>query len=299
MTTRVHAYISAYLPSQPSTTHGFLSALPIVLSSILTPLLSLSADTTSLSTLLLMNLYLPPIIALALPGRPSASISIFRLASYLSFTLHVFQSILALLDETTPQHRHSQFLAYLPISNNPPPHPTRTAIQHILGSISDHPAISKLGFDVLLTALSLAIWSGARGLHPGIILRAAGAASNKTLAIASNATTAVSDAVSHAAKRITSHEDEDEVPTPSPTRRGRRPRKAKATSEVDTAVENEVGESGAADLAFKSAGEVSGEWQGEEERDEEWEVSVLGWGLAVLGGLGVSMAGILGAEVAA
>ena len=288
---RLSTAISSYVPSRAWAPHPFFSILPLLLSFLLNPLLSLSVNTPSFSTFLQLSLTIPPILTLLLPARPSQALSHFRTASILSLLLYVAHTFLAIVDpETTNTHRHSHLLPYLPIKVEN--HAPKSAVQRILTSSSDHPAIGKLAWDVILTFVSLAIWAGARGLSAGTILRSSGLASKSAISAATSAAESAKSALVDAV--VT-----DEEPA-SPTRgsvRSRRPRRSSKLASEERQI-TEAGESGEAARDWKTTDkELDRVWLGEEESEEDWEVTALGWALGVVGGLGTAASSILGAEV--
>lgn len=46
-----------------------------------------------------------------------------------------------------------------------------TAVERVLGAITDHPAVGSAGYDVILSGLSLGAWAAVRGLDGFEILR--------------------------------------------------------------------------------------------------------------------------------
>ena len=93
--------------------------------------------------------------------------TIFRTIAAISVLLHLKATASALFYNTPESHYHRHSLL----------HPFReehrstlnrgyTAVSRLLGAVNEHPAASAVGWDVMLSGLSLGIWAAVRGLEP-------------------------------------------------------------------------------------------------------------------------------------
>lgn len=240
----------------------------------------------------------------AYPSRKYTSV--YRIASFISLMLHVKSTAVALLDSDPgaypSNHPHSQYLAALRL-----PHEhersgltrSRLSVTRVLTSLSDHPAVALLGYDVLLAASSLCVWAALRGLNVENLLYSAGITHVKPLstrekadvdsivrasAVASGSKPrrrkrkSTADNAAPASSPVTA-----EIDTPTPA-----PLASKETADDDVAAKG--------DRTFRSSATVSNISRGEEEEEENLEAGAVGGALCVIGGLGVLANGILGAE---
>ena len=212
-------------------------------------------------------------------------LAVYRFLSYASLLLYLKQTLVALLDNDPGayQHRHSHYLASLHL-----PHEhgrgaikrTTSSVSRVLGSLSDHPAVASVGWDVLLCAISLATWAAIRGIEISRIASAAGLTTSTSSRQGSTfkSTHARSDS-------ITSNASANASPG-SKVRRRRKP-SSKAQAE---------GDAGEKDGDFNPNDTVAPVVFGEEEEDENLEAGAVSWALYAVGGLGVLASGVLGAE---
>jgi hypothetical protein len=249
--------------------------------------------------------------------------SVFYWFAALSFVLHVKQSFTALRDNTPAQH--SRFYNFVwnthTYEETTALNRSSTAVYKVLNAISDHPAISVIGWDVLFSALSFTVWSFVRSLDVNDMLKCS-ALPFLDLPVDSEEHNDEAEEVqvTHGGRHVKfTTEDEipdhaDDVAPISPTKRRGRP--PKSTSKVDgvedsatstgtlrrstrrkrTPDDSEdgyVAPSKTAELASTEHGEGAGDVV------EGAEAGALAWGLFVLGGLGVISASVLGAEVRA
>jgi hypothetical protein len=145
-------------------------------------------------------------------------------------------------------------------------HRSTSSISRILGSLSDHPAVARVSWDVLMCAISLATWAAIRGID-------------------------VSRLVSAAGLTVTSSSSKPEEPSngnvDASLRRKVRRRRKKSQTE---------GEAAKKDDGFTPSKAVAPIAFGEEEEDEKLETGAVSWAVFALGGLGVVASGVLGAE---
>ena len=101
----------------------------------------------------------------------SANISHFRTISTLSLLLHLKSTVLALVYNTPNEIYHNRTLLH-PFNTTHRSAFNRgsTAIARLFGAVREHPAVGAVGCDVLLSGLSLGIWSGIRGLDAKTLL---------------------------------------------------------------------------------------------------------------------------------
>lgn len=98
---------------------------------------------------------------------------IFRVISTISSVLHIRTTGLALLYNTPESHyyRHS-LLRPLEKVHRSNKNRAFAAVERVLGAVRDHPAVGAVGYDVLISTLSLGIWAAVRGLDGNEMLRA-------------------------------------------------------------------------------------------------------------------------------
>lgn len=193
-----------------------------------------------------------------------------------------------------------------------------TAVEKVLGSVADHPAVAAAGKDVLLCALSLGLWAAVRAVDAVGMLHAAIPSRLQAMLVSSPA--GVADAVAKpesvrpavreepqkpsgmtlrrrgrpaktSVSSISSLDEPADGVTPTPRRRGR-PRKAKPgpEPEPEKMVEDGTHEPPA---VLKEEAELADVVPDD---DFDWESAALAWGVTVLGGLGVASAAVFGAE---
>jgi hypothetical protein len=200
------------------------------------------------------------------PGAQSERL-VYRFMAYCSIALYVKQTFVALLD-SDPGARiniHSTLLEYLRLQSGEQHGPvgrSTTALQHVLRSLGDHPAVASVGWDVLLCGLSLIAWAVTRGLDP---VKISGNAGLNKIPYELDATRPVPKGGTRSrATKLSSLE-------------GARRRRGKSTSEVDGTYSDTDNSTIAEDEGNPEAGAVS-------------------WGLFALGGLGAIASGVFGAE---
>jgi len=213
--------------------------------------------------------------------------TILRTITTFSTLLHAKSTILALFYNTPDSHyyRHS-LLHPFKEEHRSALNRSSTAITRILGAISEHPAVGSVGWDVLLSGLSLGIWAAIRGIEPKKLL-------------SSIPFTGRTDSV-QATDEI---KPEAEESAPPIRRRGPgRPKKSTWTAETNgsaapllrrrTRKSAETEE----DEAYQPTERLE---EGDEDAEEDWEAGALAWGLITAGGLGAGSAAVYGAEIMA
>lgn len=97
--------------------------------------------------------------------------TIFRTIALHSVLLHLKSTAIALFDNTPESYyyRHS-LLHPFKEEHRSPLNPGYTSFSRLLGAVSEHPAVSAVGWDVMLSGLSLGVWAAIRGLEPNKML---------------------------------------------------------------------------------------------------------------------------------
>jgi hypothetical protein len=262
---------------------------------------------------------------------------LFRVLAIASFGLHVVMSYRAIADEAPP-HR---YLSHNFVWNthreegNTRTQQAWTVFVRVIGALSDNPVISQIGWDVLLSFISLCIWAVSHGVDITAMLRCSGLLWNLPTPTISNINPMNLMPTSPARESATKEqigtvveEIADHITVTSPSKRGRgRPRKASAAIANDHISSSMQSVSGST-RAFGSgslrrstrtngASEASHDAQSDdtfqpdqstvddvEEYDfdvdeglaKETEAAGLAWGLFIVGGLGTVTASVLGAE---
>ncbi|KAI2630873.1 hypothetical protein GGR54DRAFT_584636 [Hypoxylon sp. NC1633] len=236
--------------------------------------------------------------------------TIFRTISAASFALHVKSTIAGLVYNVpnSHYHRHSAFLPW-DVEERTAWERSTTALGKVLGSMSDHPAVEALGWDVLVSTLSLGLWAAVRATDIQDIAEsiipfydshrkpqhvARDETPNTPIKSESEPTDEAASEHSMTLRRrgrpaktrlgsVTSSSGFSEEGTRTPGRRGR-PKKTKlhedekpyepAPSEAKELVEGDI-------LPAK---------------EMDWESATLAWCLATIAGLGSACAGVYGGE---
>ncbi|KAH6654181.1 hypothetical protein BKA67DRAFT_658500 [Truncatella angustata] len=237
----------------------------------------------------------------------SSFTSLFRLISLASFALHAKATFFGLRYNLPDSHyhRHSRFLPW-DIAERSTWEQSTTAIGKVLGSTRDHPVVAAVGWDVLLCALSLGIWTAVRATDvEGIILSTVPFYKKPGHVAADHGSTP---------SAVKEEFDSNEQATENGMKLRRRgPPKSRGTSissvGSDVAGDNTV--LGTArrrgrpkkvaepDEAYEpTAAEASQVVEGDilPPKELDWESAALAWGLAAFGGLGAAEAGVFGAE---
>jgi len=196
-----------------------------------------------------------------------------------SLALHAKQTFVAIIDNDpgAHRHRHSEYLAMLHL-----PHEkergmfarTLLAVDGVLQTLGNHPATARIGWDVLLCAITLATWAAVRGLDVHKMFAATGFGK-------------IPDMVEAVAETASS--------TVAKAKPGRK-RRSKATEDV---LEDERAEDDRAAEDDETYQPVEGQdntWHGEEEDSQDAEAGAVAGAMFVVGGLGVLSSAVLGAE---
>lgn len=105
----------------------------------------------------------------------SAYTALFKAISIVSIILHGTSTVLAFFPNTLDSYYYRHSLLY-PFKRERRIVSERslTAIGKVLGAIGDHPAVGAVGWDVLISGLSVGVWAASRGLDVRAILSSSG-----------------------------------------------------------------------------------------------------------------------------
>ncbi|KAK2604316.1 hypothetical protein N8I77_007258 [Diaporthe amygdali] len=239
----------------------------------------------------------------------SAFTDLFRLMSFFSLVLHgtaTFNGLRYNLPDSH-YHRHSKLLPW-DVEERSKWERARTASGKLLGSMADHPIVAAVGYDVLISGLSIGVWAAVRSLKAGDVLTSSvplyensddiqighisGKATDEEQDKASIAGSVRRSSRQHKARvpsvsSVASHDSEDHRAAPTPRRRGR-PRKVKKDPEEEPG-----------DETYEPSPEeekVSAEGDSLPSQEVDWEAAALAWGLTAVGGLGLGSSGVFGGE---
>lgn len=240
-------------------------------------------------------------------GKASSALTdLFRFMSVMTCILHGMATVTGLRYNVphAHYHRHSRLLPW-DIEERSRWERTTTAVGKLLGATRDHPVVAAVGYDVLISALSVGLWAAVRSLGAGDILMAVVPLYKKPGVAATVSDHQVGGDQVHdktvdtdpparpgvrrkgrQRKPKTNEEEEDPVEPPTPRRRGR-PRKV----QQDPAEEP-------GDKTYEPTPEEKVSAQGDPlpAQEVDLEAAGLAWGLISFGGLGLGSAGVFGGE---
>jgi hypothetical protein len=251
---------------------------------------------------------------------------IFRLLSWSSLSLNLYFGLAALLS-TTPSHAPLTYQQIPPATHSTLLNQAYTTFTRILSLPSANPILGAVAWDVLLSTLSLCLWSSTRPLAPTNMLQSAGllwtrdttpsSAGAETPKRPKTPSKKATDAVPEQEDAIAGRGEASSSPA---TKRGRgRPRKADSLARASGAaaadavvatpspmkrrgkaksagqVEEDGGSVASAGARVAAKVPMGSDGVGELEGSE---AGALAWGLWVVGGLGTVMSAVAGAEVA-
>lgn len=199
-------------------------------------------------------------------------------------------------------HRHSKILPW-DIEERSRWERTTTAVGKVLGATQDHPVVAGVGYDVLISALSLGLWAALRPLDAGDILSTVVPQFKKN-----------NDGTGASVQGADEHSSEiDEPPTPS-TRQSGKTRKAAAKDSGDASETLAPRRRGRPRKTRKDPIEEPDDNTYEPTPEETvsapvgdplpmqgpiGEPAALAWGLISAGGLALGSVGVLGGELLA
>lgn len=185
---------------------------------------------------------------------------LFRLMSIASIVLHSIATFHGLRCNVphAHYHRHSKFLPW-DIEERSRWERTTTAVGKLLGATRDHPVVTAVGYDVLLSGLSTGLWAAVRSLQANDILRSVVPLYGQSLHQADDQARCARDGPQRA-KHDPEEDPSDETYEPTPGEKCSAQGDALPTQKMD------------------------------------WDAAGLGWGLLSVGGLGLGCAGVFGGE---
>lgn len=214
---------------------------------------------------------------------------LFRFVSAACFFLQT-RALLVGLAYNAPDAHYHRHAIHLPFDEEQRSAWERTtsAFGRILSATRDHPVVSGIGWDVLLSILSIGCWASVRATDASDILASTIPGFKRQRRSDQTGLEEESSLMTQAKETVlaaTGLNDSSAVEATGPRRRGR-PRKVKTESdETYELTQSEVAETEVGDV-LPDAG-------------LEWESAAVVWGLTVLGGLGVGSAGAFGGECVA
>lgn len=234
--------------------------------------------------------------------------NIFHWLSMLSMLLHLTQTVFALV-ANTPSKKTSTY-NYIWTMHSTRERSTferaESAIGQVLGSIADNPIIAAVGWDVLLSVLSLSAWTFMNALDANDILNCSPPPFSALSVAEEDTKNDTHKHVSFNNDTTTNAVDMDGPPSPAQTKkRGRKPKVAAAEKPVEAPKKGGRKRANSARDDYVPSEAVASEIATTEhsnrgidnESVELAESSALSWGLFILGGLGTTSAAVLGAEV--
>lgn len=252
----------------------------------------------------------------------STYVTVFRTIATTSTLLHVKSTASAFfynLPDST-YHRHSLLHPFRE-EHRSALNRSSTAVGRVFGAIGEHPAVSAVGWDVLLSGLSLGIWAAIRGLDAEDMLIASIPFTKRTvdhagevlghelLSIKNETEKSLKKYVqpskpSISSRRLPEVQYRVQESLTQARRRVGRPKKTEGSA-VSTSKENNT-EATASRRSARNVTRYEDEEyeppggdvvdEGDENADEDVEIAALAWGLITAGGLGGGSAAVYGAE---
>jgi hypothetical protein len=315
------------------THHPILLSLPALLSFVWLSFLPTLQQTSLWTTFSSIGYFVVPLLlaSLAQPNslhnvKKHTSVhqarksyeDIFRVLTLASFGLHAMKSYQAIVDEAPP-HR---YLSHNFVWNthrdegNTRYEQAWTIAVRVIGALNDNPVISQVGWDVLLSVISLCVWAVWHGVDVVAMLRCTDLSwslPKPSLETAKAVTGKVKSQVGDVVEEIAEH-----ISVASPSKRSRgRPKKGSAAIARDH-MSSEASTTGSLrrstrrrEASYEPTSDDESnytptqetrdaveefDFDGEEGLAKETEAAALAWGLFTLGGLGAVTSGVLGAE---
>jgi hypothetical protein len=323
------------------TPHSFILSIPALLSFVFLAFLPTIRESSLYTVFTTIGYFIMPLLLASLVQPNSmhrvqkhtsvhqarkAYEDIFRILAFASFGLHMMKSYQAIMDEAPP-HRylnHNFVWNTHREEGNTRYQQAWTVLVRVIGALSDNPVISQVGWDVVLSVLSLSIWAVSHGVDVTAMLRCSGLLwSVPTPHIKVPSILPKSPAKDPATKsQVGSVVEEiaDHIETASPAKRGRgRPRKTSAaiakdhisstqSSSLRRSTRNRHASGTTPDTNESASDEEyvpnqatqdevdEFDFDSDEGLAKETEAAALAWGLFIVGGLGTVSASVLGAE---
>lgn len=232
----------------------------------------------------------------------AAFVDLFRFMAVMSIFLHGMSTFSG-LRYAIPHahyHRHSRLLPW-DIEERSRWERTTTAVGKLLGATRDHPVVSAVGYDVMLSAVSVGTWAAVRSRGAGDILASVVPLYHKHDSVSTPdkpdkiendndredvPEDSAAEIVRRRARRIRKSKEDEDHREPAPPRRRGRPRKIRQDPEEEPG-----------DNTFKPTQE-EGSARGDEVPAQELDLEAAGlaWGLMSVGGLALGSAGVFGGE---
>jgi hypothetical protein len=152
----------------------------------ISPFATNTSDFTTVQVLLRALAYAPLIMPYVVPesfgtvhihphNAHSSYLTLFKTIAIAAGMLRGKSTLLALFFNTPDSHYHRHSVIHpFKQEHRSVMERSSTAVGKVLGAIGDHPAVSVVGWDVILSGLSLGLWAACRGLDVQAILESAG-----------------------------------------------------------------------------------------------------------------------------
>lgn len=166
-----------------------LYLVPLMISMLGNFLVPLASNTPSFMTIMLftkVSLFVPLLLPYITPASwgnvhthphdvHSAYTTLFKSLAIASLLLHVKTTVIAVVSNTSDSyyHRHSLFHPFKQEHRSAFERST-SAVGSVVGSFGDHPAVSAVAWDVLLSGFSMGTWAAIRGLDAHSMLSSSG-----------------------------------------------------------------------------------------------------------------------------
>jgi hypothetical protein len=326
------------------TPHSIILSLPALLSFVFLAFLPTLRESSIYASITTIGYFIVPVLLTSLV-QPNATHKvqkhtsvhqarkayedIFRVLAFASFGLHMMRSYNAIVDEAPP-HRylnHNFVWNTHREEGNTRYQQTWTVLVRVIGALSDNPVISQVGWDVVISVLSLCVWAVAHGVDVTAMLRCSGlfwsipTPSIKSVSLVPKSLLNGSATKSEVGSVV--EEIADSISITSPNKRGRgRPRKTsvaiakdhlssstpsatgslrRSTRNRHTSSMSQASNDSASDEDYVPTQATQDavdefDFDNDEGLAKETEAAALAWGLFIVGGLGTVTAGVLGAE---
>lgn len=154
------------------TPYGMLFYIPLFINFIAIAMIPYASNTSMFLPALAMPhvlLFLPPYIPTVAPriGRifqPSADAAsrhyqgIYRFIFLIAVVLHIKATVIVLLDNTPDRHFIQDDVPFRTIRHSLGFSKARMTVANLLDSLNDHPAVSSVGWDVIMCYVSVTMW---------------------------------------------------------------------------------------------------------------------------------------------
>ena len=83
---------------------------------------------------------------------------VYKLVFCIAICLHIKATVVVVLDTTPDRHSVQNDITFHGNINSPGQKKARGTVQNLLGSLNDHPAVSSVGWDVIMCYLGIILW---------------------------------------------------------------------------------------------------------------------------------------------